>query len=581
MPSRRGTTKPGARAAKSAKRIPPPPDEPLSQALAAIRAGDWEAARRGFAEMIELDAAPSAQVLEGLAIALYGQERWREAAAAMERAFTAFAAEGQLRRAVSAAAFMVSTKSVQGEVAAARGWEQRGLRLVAQVGPCIEYGYLLLADIGCEIHDPRELTERAEKAHQLALDFADHELELRAMAEMGLALVSRGQVEKGFALLDEAMVGAMAGEMPTIATRGKAWCAALSACERTGDVARAEYWCRQIEAEAQQVGILQVHCAVMHGVVEALRGRWQDAEARLVAAVASAAAGAHHRTNSVGRLAELRIQQGRYDEAEELLAGVEDRVEAMPACAHLHLVRGRYNQAAAILRSVGRALAEDYMRLAPILALSVEVELQRGDVAAATRAADRLFKLEDLCESNEIRSLARLGRARVALHEGDHATAIEELDTALTLLIHLERPMLTAQVRLEMARALARAGDDAGALVEAESALAAFHKLGIAPQIAASQSLIGLVAGGAAGGAAEPATLPPPSTAVESLTRREAEIAELVAQGLTNREVAARVFLSVRTVEYHVDRVLGKLDFHTRTQLAGWVQRKGTGTAIT
>ena len=59
----------------------------------------------------------------------------------------------------------------------------------------------------------------------------------------------------------------------------------------------------------------------------------------------------------------------------------------------------------------------------------------------------------------------------------------------------------------------------------------------------------------------------------EGLTRREAEVARLVAEGLTNREIADRLFLSVRTVETHVDRVLGKLDFHTRTQLAGWVQQ--------
>ena len=60
---------------------------------------------------------------------------------------------------------------------------------------------------------------------------------------------------------------------------------------------------------------------------------------------------------------------------------------------------------------------------------------------------------------------------------------------------------------------------------------------------------------------------------MENLSRREAEIAELVAQGLTNRAMAEKLFLSVRTVETHVDRALGKLGLHTRTQLATWVQR--------
>jgi DNA-binding NarL/FixJ family response regulator len=59
--------------------------------------------------------------------------------------------------------------------------------------------------------------------------------------------------------------------------------------------------------------------------------------------------------------------------------------------------------------------------------------------------------------------------------------------------------------------------------------------------------------------------------AVEQLTRRETEIAQLVARGHTNKEIARQLFLSVRTVETHVDRILGKLDFHTRSRLAAWV----------
>jgi non-specific serine/threonine protein kinase len=61
----------------------------------------------------------------------------------------------------------------------------------------------------------------------------------------------------------------------------------------------------------------------------------------------------------------------------------------------------------------------------------------------------------------------------------------------------------------------------------------------------------------------------------QALTRRETEVAVLAARGLTNREIAARLFLSVRTVEAHVDHILTKLDFGTRTQLAAWVYEEG------
>jgi non-specific serine/threonine protein kinase len=60
-----------------------------------------------------------------------------------------------------------------------------------------------------------------------------------------------------------------------------------------------------------------------------------------------------------------------------------------------------------------------------------------------------------------------------------------------------------------------------------------------------------------------------------SLTRRESEVAALVARGLTNRDIAGQLYISVRTVEVHVDRILSKLGFRTRTQLAAWVHEEG------
>ena len=56
---------------------------------------------------------------------------------------------------------------------------------------------------------------------------------------------------------------------------------------------------------------------------------------------------------------------------------------------------------------------------------------------------------------------------------------------------------------------------------------------------------------------------------------RESEVAALVARGLTNREIAGQLYVSVRTVEVHVDHILTKLGFRTRTQLAAWAHEEG------
>ena len=61
----------------------------------------------------------------------------------------------------------------------------------------------------------------------------------------------------------------------------------------------------------------------------------------------------------------------------------------------------------------------------------------------------------------------------------------------------------------------------------------------------------------------------------QALTRRETEVAMLAARGLTNRDIAARLCLSVRTVEVHIDHILTKLGFRNRTQLAAWAHEEG------
>jgi DNA-binding NarL/FixJ family response regulator len=67
---------------------------------------------------------------------------------------------------------------------------------------------------------------------------------------------------------------------------------------------------------------------------------------------------------------------------------------------------------------------------------------------------------------------------------------------------------------------------------------------------------------------------PRPDGAEAILTRREWEVAELVAQGLTNKEIAARLVIAQRTAEAHVERILAKLGLASRTQLATWIPQR-------
>jgi DNA-binding CsgD family transcriptional regulator len=60
-----------------------------------------------------------------------------------------------------------------------------------------------------------------------------------------------------------------------------------------------------------------------------------------------------------------------------------------------------------------------------------------------------------------------------------------------------------------------------------------------------------------------------------SVTRRQYEVAQLVAQGLTNRDIAGRLGISERSAESHVERIRARLGFRSRSQIAAWVVAGG------
>jgi non-specific serine/threonine protein kinase len=116
-------------------------------------------------------------------------------------------------------------------------------------------------------------------------------------------------------------------------------------------------------------------------------------------------------------------------------------------------------------------------------------------------------------------------------------------------------------------RADARAAfDAAGALVEELAALVPDETLRAAFVAGAARRI-------------PPAPVPSHREAMRlasgGLTRREREVAELVAQGRSNRSVARALGIGERTVEAHVAAALSKLGFASRVQLAAWVARRG------
>ena len=119
--------------------------------------------------------------------------------------------------------------------------------------------------------------------------------------------------------------------------------------------------------------------------------------------------------------------------------------------------------------------------------------------------------------------------------------------------------LMACRARLELARTLV-AVDRPRAISEARSALAAFDRLGAVPDAdAAAAFLRDLGVKGRTG----PKNL-------ELLTKREQEVLRLVAQGLSNSEIAERLFISIKTSGHHVSNILSKLGLRSRTEAAAF-----------
>jgi hypothetical protein len=373
-----------------------------------------------------------------------------------------------------------------GNKVAARPWFLRAQRLVDAEEPCVEQGWVALAELGCEVDDPDVLRARAERALHLARRFDDVDLELKALADGGLALVQVGRVEEGMAMIDEAMALACGGAATDKDAIGKSVCSFYTACYHTADFDRMASWSRAfgqrglLGPSPGMQAFLSSHCDSVRAILLCHLGRWGEAEEVLTGAydaIEAAMPGAAWHPPIA--LAELRILQGRLAEAEALLLGRDHQIQALVPMARLHLARRDHDLAAATARRGLRMLGADRLRAAALLGVLVEANLGRQDREAASRAADQLDERVTNVGLPALLAEARRLRARIHLADGDLEAAAAQLQAALAGIADGDLELARLTLHVELARVLEDAGDPAGAAVEAGMAGALLHQMDV------------------------------------------------------------------------------------------------------
>jgi DNA-binding CsgD family transcriptional regulator len=537
------------------------PDDLLRAGHEALATAEWERARSCFEQA--LDLGESAEALDGLSQAVHFQGEYDLAIELKERAFAAYRRRGMPVEAAELARWLAFLHgAVHGNMAAANGWMARAEGLLEKVKECAAHGWLTL-DRAPWSRDSSERERLASEALAIARRFGDADLEFGSLALLGHAYVDSGRVAEGMTLLDEAMAAVTAGEVLGISTAGEIYCRLLGACERAADTTRAEQW-MSVAAEYVAWGdFVPPTCRLHYGGILIATGRWAEAENELLAAIRSFEAGYRAmRQSPLLRLAELRVLQGRFEEAECLLEGNESHPIARRLRATVALARGDLALSEELARVCLEAEDASDHACAPLLELLVEVQLAREDLGAAADTLDRLTELAGASGDDHVSARAQFAAGLVLAAEGDERASLH-FQTALECFSALGLPLAAARAQFELARAIASRAPDA-AVAEARLALRAFERLGALNHADAAGDLLRRLG---AGGRAWPKRY-------GALTKREAEVLSLLAGGCSNAEIGERLYISRRTAEHHVASILSKLGVRSRAAAAAHAVRE-------
>jgi DNA-binding NarL/FixJ family response regulator len=437
-------------------------------------------------------------------------------------------------------------RTFRGEAAIATGWLQRAHDLLAGEEPSPEHGWLALREASVllangQLGAARKLTSEAV---ELGRSLCDVDLEMTALALDGLALVNEGRVAEGMRRLDGSAAAIVGGDLQDLFAISHSCCYLIFACERVRDFDRAGQWCERLAEFCERYGSKPLFsvCRTHYAGVLMSRGLWPQAEEELRLAAPEL------ETNVAGMageafvgMAELRRRQGQIDEAHKMFAKVEHYPDGRLGCARVALDRSDYHTAAdhaeQYLRQVG-----DEAKTRRVAGLEVQVRAHAAlaDADRAEEALDELVLIASDVDTQPLRASALAAEGVTTAAAGDLPRARCALEDAVALYARSGMPYECALTRVELAQVLTASGRNDDARKETVRATQTLEQLGVVltPQPANREDL--------------------------GLTRRELEVLALVADGLTDPQIAQRLVISEHTVHRHVSNILVKLSCSSR-----------------
>jgi LuxR family transcriptional regulator, maltose regulon positive regulatory protein len=530
-------------------------NETIKRGRDALARGAWDEARARFEQALE--RSELAEAWDGLSWARWWLEDGSATIEAREHAYRLYREEGDRRGAARMAIWLGNDHlDFRGEEAVAQGWFGRARRILDDLEPAPEHGWLSAfdAEMALARGDTTAAVRLGWRARELGRELGITDVEMLGLATEGLALVTAGDVEEGMRYLDEATAAALGGEYEDL--HGVCWtcCYLIYGCERVRDYDRAAQWCRKVEELTERMRIQFVNgvCRAHYAAVLTWHGSWGEADGLLSKATSDLAATrpAWAPEGSV-RLADLRRRQGRFEEAERLFAEAEPHPLATVGTAELALDRGDPESAIPIAQRLLRQLPVDNRtQRAAALELAARAMAATGEVDGARTHLEELRSVAQAVPTDPLRAAAAFSEGVVAAAAGESESAVAALEDAVTLFAASDAPFELGRARIELARALAALGRRDLARREAGAAVETLERIGARALRERAREVL--------------SSLEATDAGVGPLTRRELEVLGLVAEGMRDREIAAALTLSEHTVHRHVANIYSKLGCSTR-----------------
>jgi len=534
---------------------------------------EWPEALAHFESAVA--EGPMPEALEGLSQAAYVLGEGGRSLEARERAFALYLKAGRPAEAARTATWLgLAYISGHGADAVSSGWLQRARRLLEDLPPGPEHAWLTFWEGHLALifqGDVETARLKASEARELGRRLGLADVETMGEALEGLRLVGEGRIEEGMRRLDGTTTAVLAGEIDDLDAAGQACCYMLTACEQVWDYERALQWCDRVVDLMRRWGakVSLSFCRLHYASAFLWRGDHAGAEAEIeamieeLATVAPVSLGQGH-----ALLGELRRRQGRREEAIALFAKHDTQPLSLLGRAALALDAEPQDAEAAVRlleRFLRQLSSEDATSRAPALRQLVRARLDLGQREEARAALADLRAIAATAGTGALRAAARGGEGLCAAAAGDHGEAANAFEDAVDLYRRAGSPYESALARLDLAAALRALGRGADAEAEARAARVVFEGIGAGGEVGRADRFL----------STPPAALAAKEGAVPGLSPRENEVLGLVTRGLSNPEIAERLFLSEHTVKRHVANILAKLGLPSRAAAAAHAARKG------